>query len=87
MIKVDQNLGAMVSISVQPKDRLEGTSNFNTWKEMVLRILEEHDLDAYMTSVSEEPLSNEGRIKEKFNMHHSYHFSGDRFCGAFLINT
>ena len=56
---MEQNLGALASIFIQLEDQLEGTSNFNTWKPMVLIILEEHDLDAYVTSMSEEPLSNE----------------------------
>ena len=56
---MEKNIGAMASIFVQLKDRLEGTSKFNTWKPMVLIILEENDLDAYVTSMSEEPLSNE----------------------------
>ena len=58
------------------EDEHEGTSNFNTWKARVLIILEEHGLDSYVASVSEEPLSNEGRIKEQLNMNHSHHFSG-----------
>ena len=49
----------MTSIFVRLKDQLEGTSNFNTWKERVLNILEEHDLDSFVTTVVEEPTTNE----------------------------
>ena len=76
----------MVSISVQLENRHEGTSNFNTWKARVLSILEEHDLDACVTSMSEEPLSNAGWIQEKVNMHNFHHFLGDKFHGEFMIN-
>ena len=55
----------MASISVLLKDYLEGTSNFNTWKARVLNILEEHDLDSYVSTVVEEPTSNAGRINLK----------------------
>ena len=57
----------MTSISVRPEDRLEGTSNFNTWKERVLNILKEHDLDYFVTSVVEEPKTNEKRVNYKKN--------------------
>ena len=51
----------MTSISVKPEDRLEGASNFNVWKAKVLNILEEYDLDNFVTSVVEEPTTNAGR--------------------------
>ena len=73
----------MVSISIQPKERLEGASNFNTWKERVLRILEEQDLDVYVTLVSEESLSNVGIIKEQVNMHHFITFQETKFLQMF----
>ena len=57
----------MASISVHPKDRSEGTSNFNTWKVRVFNILEEHDLDSSVTYVIEEPTSNAGRTNYKKN--------------------
>ena len=44
--------------SVRVEDKLEGASNFNTWKARVMNLLEEYDLDGYMTSVIEEPSSN-----------------------------
>ena len=46
----------MASIFIQLKDQLQGASNFNIWKAMVLSILEEPDLDVYVTLVSEEAL-------------------------------
>ena len=57
----------MTSISVRPEDRLEGTSNFNTWKMRVLNILQEHDLDGYISIVVEDPTSNVGCINFKNN--------------------
>ena len=57
----------MDSISIQPEDRLEGTSNFNTWKARVFNILEEHDLEYFVTSLIEEPTSNAGRKNYKKN--------------------
>jgi hypothetical protein len=49
------------SISVRAEDRLEGASNFNVWKLMIMNILQEHDLEQYVTTMMEEPTSNVGR--------------------------
>jgi hypothetical protein len=49
------------SISVRAEDRLEGPSNFNVWKLKIMNILQEHDLEQYVTTVMEEPTSNVGR--------------------------
>ena len=57
----------MASISVRLEDRLEGTFNFNTWKARILNILEEHDLDGYVSFVVEEPTANAGRTAFKKN--------------------
>ena len=57
----------MASIFVQLKDRLERTTNFNTWKERVMNVPEEHDLDSFVTTVIEEPTKNERRINYKKN--------------------
>ena len=57
----------MASISVRPEDRLEGTSNFNIWKARVFNILEEHDLNSFVTSVIEEPTTNARRTNYKKN--------------------
>lgn len=57
----------MTSISVKPQDMLEGASNFNIWKARILNILEEYDLDNFVTSVVEEPTTNAGRYAFKKN--------------------
>jgi hypothetical protein len=57
----------MSSISVRPEDRLEGASNFNVWKAKVLNIVEEYDLDNFVTNTVEEPTSNAGRTAFKKN--------------------
>ena len=57
----------MTSISIRPKNRLEGTSNFNTWKARVLNLLEENDIDSFMNSVVEEPTTNAARINYNKN--------------------
>jgi hypothetical protein len=49
------------SISIRAKDRLEGATNFNVWKLHITNILEEHDLEQYVTRVVEEPTNNVGR--------------------------
>ena len=59
---VEQNIANMRPISVRSKDRLEGASNFNTWKERVLNILEENDLDCFVTSVVGDPITNATRV-------------------------
>jgi hypothetical protein len=55
------------SISVKVKDRLEGASNVNVWKLKIKNILQEHDLEQYVTSVMEEPASNAGRVTFRKN--------------------
>jgi hypothetical protein len=60
-------LAEMSSISVRLEDRLEEVSNFNVWKARVLNILEEYDLDNFVTSTIEEPTSNAGRTTFKKN--------------------
>jgi hypothetical protein len=49
------------SISVRVEDRLEGVTNFNVWKLLITNILQEHDLEQYVTTVVEEPTNNVGR--------------------------
>ena len=53
--------------SIRTEDRLDGSSNFNNWKARVIAILEEHDLDHYVTSIMAEPTSNVGRASFKRN--------------------
>ena len=50
------------SISVRAEDRLEGATNFNVWKLRITNILQEHDLEQYVTTVVEEPMNNVGRM-------------------------
>ena len=49
------------SILVMVKDRLEGATNFNVWKPWITNILQEHDLEKYVTIVVEEPTNNARR--------------------------
>jgi hypothetical protein len=49
------------SISFKAEDRLEGTTNFNVWKLWITNILQEHDLEQYVTTVVEETTNNAGR--------------------------
>ena len=37
---------------------MDGSSNFNNWKAKVIKILEEHDIDYYVTIIVEKPTSN-----------------------------
>jgi hypothetical protein len=53
------------SISVRAEDRLEGASNFNVWKLRITNILQEHELEQYVTTVVEEPTTNAGRVAFK----------------------
>jgi hypothetical protein len=50
------------SIFVKAEDRLEGASNFNVWKLGIMNILQEHELEQYVTSMMEEPTTNAGRV-------------------------
>ena len=45
---------------IRTEDRLDGSSNFNNWKARVIAILEEHDIDHYVTTVVAEPTSSVG---------------------------
>jgi hypothetical protein len=49
------------SILVRAEDRLEGVANFNVWKLRITNILQEHDLEQYVTTMVEEPGTNAGR--------------------------
>jgi hypothetical protein len=53
------------SISVRAEDRLKGASNFSVWKLEIMNILQEHDLEQFVTTVMEEPTSNAGRAAFK----------------------
>ena len=49
------------------EDRLEGTLNFNSWKERVPNFLEENDIDGYVTRDVEEPIDDNGKVAYKKN--------------------
>ena len=53
--------------SIWSKDRLDGSSNFNNWKARVIAILEENDIDHYVTTIVAEPTTNAGRASFKRN--------------------
>ena len=45
----------MASITFRPEDRLEGSTNFNSWKARLMATLEENDLDDLVINSVEEP--------------------------------
>ena len=49
----------------KPKEKLQGSANYNSWKARLTAILEENDLDDIVFNVSEEPTSNVGRLDYK----------------------
>ena len=53
--------------SIRTEDRLDGSSNFNNWKARVMAILEENDIDHYVTTVVAEPTTSVGRTVFKRN--------------------
>ena len=53
--------------SIQVEDGLDGSSNFNNWKAGVMVILEENDIDHYVTTVVAKPTTNVGRTVFKRN--------------------
>jgi hypothetical protein len=57
----------MSSISVRIENRLEGALSFNVWKSRTLNIMEEYDLENFVTNTIEEPTSNAGSISFKKN--------------------
>ena len=55
----------MTSLSVKAEDRLVGATNFNAWKYRIINILEENDLEDYITREIEEPTTNTARATYK----------------------
>ena len=49
----------------RPKEKLQGSANYNSWKAKSIAILEENDLDDFVFNVNEEPTSNAGRLAYK----------------------
>jgi hypothetical protein len=50
---------------VKDEDRLIGATNFNAWKYRIINILEENDLEDYITREIEEPTTNTARAAYK----------------------
>ena len=50
----------MALISIRPEERLEVTSKFNTWRDRIMNILEQCDMDGYISNVVEEITTNVG---------------------------
>ena len=55
----------MATNTFRPEERLEGSSNYNSWKARLMATLEENDLDDLVLNVIEEPTTNAGRIAFK----------------------
>ena len=49
----------------RPEEKLEGSTNYNSWKARLTTILEENDLDELVFNIIEEPTSNAGRVAFK----------------------
>ena len=50
------------------EDKLEGVDNFRAWKQRISLMLEENDLDKYVTEEVPEPKGEEARVNHKKNM-------------------
>jgi hypothetical protein len=55
----------MASSSVKAEDRLVGAANFNAWKYRIINILEENDLEDFISREIEEPTTNTARATYK----------------------
>ena len=55
----------MASHGLRDQDRLEGASNYVIWKTIILVVLEEYDLKAYVKNVVTVPADNDQRKKYK----------------------
>ena len=53
--------------SIRSEDRLDGSSNFNNWKARVMAILEENDIDHYVTTVVAKLTTNTRQASFKRN--------------------
>ena len=52
----------MTTNPFRQEEKLEGSTNYNSWKARLTAILEENDLDDLVFNTIEEPTSNAGRI-------------------------
>jgi len=55
----------MASSSIKADDRLVGAANFNVWKYRIINILEENDLEHFISREIEEPTTNTARATYK----------------------
>ena len=55
----------MASNTFRPEERLEGSTNYNSWKARLMATLEENDLDGLVLNAIEEPTTNAGRMAFK----------------------
>ena len=55
----------MATVGFKPKEKLSGSTNFDSWKAKLTAILDENDLDDNVLNVTEEPTTNAGRIAYK----------------------
>jgi hypothetical protein len=55
----------MASSLVKAEDRLVGVANFNAWKYRIINILEENDLEDFISREIEEPTTNTARAAYK----------------------
>lgn len=53
--------------TLRVEDRLDGELNFNPWKARIIYLLEESDLDGYVTRVVEEPTDDVAKAAYKKN--------------------
>ena len=60
----------MMTNPFRPKEKLEGSRNYNSWKARLTAILEENDLDDLVFNTIEESTSNVGRIVKKEEEEH-----------------
>ena len=49
----------------RPKEKLQGSTNYNSWKARLTAILEENDLDDIVFNTIKEPTSNASRVAYK----------------------
>ena len=55
----------MATSGFKPEEKLYGSTNFNSWKAILIAILDENDLYDIVLNVTEKPTTNVGRIAYK----------------------
>ena len=55
----------MVVNIFRPEEKLQGSTNYNSWRARLTTILEENDLNDIVFNINEEPTSNVGRLTYK----------------------